>query len=163
MEATMVGVIEARTWEDLYLRLRPTLMRALAATSGSYEGVEDAIQDAFAAAMERDASDIRSPEAWLFVVANNRLRRSRRFDRLKRRLGMQAPRSEEDLDQALLRLEVTRKLLTLSPRDRELLVAKYYVGMTQEEIARFLKVPRGTVSAAVSRAAARYRGLEEER
>jgi RNA polymerase sigma factor (sigma-70 family) len=59
-----------------------------------------------------------------------------------------------------MRADLVRALLALPARDREVLVAKHYVGMTQEEIARHMKIPRGTVSAAISRAAARVRELE---
>lgn len=160
MHAAVVG-IETSSWDELYLRLRPSLLRGLAAAVGSYEGVEDAIQEAFAEGMRRPLSEIRSPEAWLFVVAKNRLKRERRLAGLKHRLGFAAASTSGALDEALLRIDVTRKLLRLSERDRELLIAKYYIGMTQEEIAELMGIPRGTVSAAVSRAAARYRAMED--
>jgi RNA polymerase sigma factor (sigma-70 family) len=147
-------------WEELYIRVRPTLLRALAVTTGSYEGVEDAIQDAFSTALSGH-HDVRSAEGWLYTVARNRLLRRRWRDRLFRPLKDTAS-SESELDAALTRVRLIRALLRLSRRERELLVTKYYLGMSQEEIARMLGVPRGTVSAAVSRAAARCRALEEE-
>lgn len=162
MQAAAIPMSQETSWGELYVRLRPTLLRGLAALSGSYAGVEDAIQDAFAEGMARPVSEIRAPEAWLFVVARNRLRRERRLSSLKRRLGLTLARNAHELDQTLVRLDVSSKLLRLRERDRELLIAKYYIGMTQDEIANLLRVPRGTVSAAVSRAAARYRALDQE-
>jgi RNA polymerase sigma-70 factor (ECF subfamily) len=150
-------------WEELYARLRPTLVRALAATAGSYEGVEDAIQEAFADAMHKRPAELRSPEGWLYAVALNKLRGARRRAAVLAHLRLSPPPSSHDLDDALRRIDVTRTLLELGERDRALLVAKHYVGMTQQEIARHLGVPRGTVSAAISRAAARFRQLEARR
>lgn len=150
-------------WEDIYRRVRPTLVRALAVVTGSYDHVEDAIQDAFADAMAKAPTDLRSPEGWLYVAALNRLRRYHGRGALFRRLRLAAASPPNDLDQALLRADLVHALLALPARDRELLVAKHYVGMTQEEIARHMKMPRGTVSAALSRAAARVRDAEAKR
>jgi RNA polymerase sigma-70 factor (ECF subfamily) len=153
----------AVAWDDIYARLRPNLVRALAVSSGSYDGVEDAIQDAFTDAMAKAPADVRSIEAWLYTAALNRLRRHHWRAGLARRLGLMPGPQANDLDQALLRADLTRALLSLSARDRELLVAKHYVGMTQDQIAAQLNVPRGTVAAALSRAAARLRDLEGSR
>ena len=151
---------DAASWDDVYRRVRPALVRALAVATGSYDQVEDAIQDAFADAITKAPPDLLSPEGWLYAVALNKLRRYHGRNSLMRRLRLAVPRPSNDLDQALFRADLTRVLLKLSPRDRELLVAKHYVGMTQEEIARHMRIPRGTVSAAISRAVAHLRDLE---
>jgi len=52
---------------------------------------------------------------------------------------------------------ISRLLRVLTERERELLVAKFYVGLTQDELANALGISRGTVSSAISRAAARFR------
>jgi RNA polymerase sigma-70 factor (ECF subfamily) len=153
----------AEHWGALYEALRPNLMRALAAASGTYEGVEDAIQDAFAAALRQSPPGLRSPEAWLFVVALNKLRNQRRRTRLAVRLRLSAPPQPHELDDALSRADVVATLQKLTPLERELLVAKYYVGMSQDEIARQMRIPRGTVSSGISRAAAHFRDLEQRR
>ena len=146
-------------WATVYVQFRPTLGRALAAASGSYDGVDDAIQDAFADAVAKDPQGIRSAEAWLFAVALNKLRSHRRRRAVAARLPF-APPARNDLDDALARADISRTLMLLRARERELLVAKYYVGMTQEELARLMGMKRGAVSAAISRAAARFRELE---
>lgn len=69
-------------WKELYLSARSDLTRALVAATGSYDGVEDAIQDAFAEAIRSRLAGIANVEGWLFTVALNRLRRSRRRARL---------------------------------------------------------------------------------
>ena len=153
----------AQAWADVYLQLRPTLVRALAASVGTYEGVEDAIQEAFASALTRDIAEFRSPEAWLYTVALNRLRKQHRRAALAAKMRLRPQPQPHDLDNSLRRADLMSRLLALPARDRELLIAKHYVGMTQDEIAAYLKVPRGTVAAAISRAAARFRGSETAR
>ncbi|MDQ2914885.1 MAG: sigma-70 family RNA polymerase sigma factor [Chloroflexota bacterium] len=151
----------AERWALLYEQLRPNLVRALAAACGTYEGVEDAIQDAFATALRQAPADLRSPEAWLFVVALNAIRGHHRRTRLLARLRLAPPPQPNDLDEALVRADVVATLARLSARERDLLVAKYYVGMTQDELAKAMGMPRGTVASAVSRAAARFRELDK--
>jgi len=151
---------EARHWEHEYERLRPTLLRALVAATGSYEGVDDAIQDAFEEALRRDPVTHNLP-GWIYTVALNRIRRAHR--RGKWLASMFDPPSESrELDDAALRIDLMRVLSHLPPRERELLVAKYYLGMTQDEIASALKMRRGTVSGAISRASARLREMESD-
>lgn len=110
--------------------------------------------------MRRAPADLRSVEGWLYAVALNRLRSQRRRVAVFRKLRLAPPARISDLDRALARADISRTLSALSRRERELLVAKHYVGMTQEEIARYMGLPRGTVSAAISRAAVRFRELE---
>jgi len=55
------------------------------------------------------------------------------------------------------RLEVGRLLGLLTERQRAIVVAHYYLGLTQEEIADALDIRRGTVSATVSQSLARMR------
>lgn len=150
-------------WDVIYAQTRPSLVRALAAATGSYDGVEDAIQDAFAEALRRAPRDLRSVEGWLYAVALNRLRSHHRRVAILRRVRLATAAPPSELDRSLERADIARALAALSRRERELLIAKYYIGMTQEEIAAYMGLPRGTVSAAISRAAARFRELEGER
>jgi RNA polymerase sigma factor (sigma-70 family) len=150
----------ADSWEQLYGRLRPQLVRALTAVSGGFEGVEDAVQTAFLSAIRRDVSRDGPIEGWLFVTGLNELRRQHRRDGFRRPLTISPGR---ELEQALDRIELIRLLRQLEERDRTLLVAKYYLGLEQHEIAQVLGMPRGTVAAAISRACKRLRALEESR
>ena len=72
--------------------------------------------------------------------------------------------SADDLTAAVLqRLEVGRLLALLTERQRAIVVAHYYLGLSQEEIADALGVRRGTVSATVSQSLARMRKSGAER
>ncbi len=164
VSATKTQARSAETaWEVVYERTRPSLVRALTAATGSYDGVEDAIQDAFGEALRHSPSEPANVEGWLFTIALNRLRSHQRRARILRRLGLIAAPREFEIDQALQRADIRRVLDALTRRERELLIAKHYVGMTQDEIASYMHLPRGTVSAAISRAAARFRELEGQR
>jgi RNA polymerase sigma factor (sigma-70 family) len=156
-QVTRDNAAATERWRAIYERARPSLVRALAACAGTYEGVEDAVQDAFVRALGRDPDDLAAVEGWLFVVALNRFRRSRRVFRVPWARSGERP---SELDAAMLRLDVVRALMRLSQRERELLVGKYYVGLSQVELAHLMNMRRGSVSAAVSRAAARFRELE---
>lgn len=147
----------AEHWGAVYTRMRPTLIRGLAATVGSYEGVDDAVQDAFLCALEAEPQKIKSIEGWLYIVALNCLRRRLRRNGVFRALRLSAQAHRDPLDDSLARLDLTRSLRSLSRRDRELLIGKYYIGLSQEDLARLSGMKRGTIAAAISRAAARLR------
>ena len=67
----------------------------------------------------------------------------------------------DDVAAILDRLEVGRLLALLTERQRRVVVAHYYLGLTQEEIADALGVRRGTVSATVSQSLARMREVAQ--
>lgn len=150
--------------ESLYAEVRPRLVRALAATAGSYRGVEDAVQEAFVALIRANGEEILAPAGWLYRVALRHLRRQQRRSRLAEVLLRRTTREDVSLlDQVVRRVDLVAILGRLPPRDRQLLVAKYYLGLTQEEIGAELGLPRGSVSAAIARATARLRREEGER
>lgn len=148
------------SWDQVYYEQWSVLVRALIALFGRREGVEDAVQDAFALALTRRVEEFQSPQAWLFTVARNQLRQRYRRQRVARSLGLRPSAREGNVDDAILRIDVIRALHRLSERDRELLIAKYYLGFSQEEIAGHFRVPRGTISSALARAAERFRGID---
>ena len=65
--------------------------------------------------------------------------------------------SDDPTAAVLRRLEVGRLLALLTERQRAIVVAHYYLGLSQEEIAAALGVRRGTVSATVSQSLTRMR------
>jgi RNA polymerase sigma factor (sigma-70 family) len=94
-------------------------------------------------------------------VALNKLRSQQRRTRLAARFRIIAPPERNEFDEVLRRADVVATLGLLTERERTLLVSKYYVRMTQDEIAKQLGMRRGTVAAALSRAAAHFRELEK--
>jgi RNA polymerase sigma-70 factor (ECF subfamily) len=146
---------DSSDWDRRYEYLRPRLLRALIASLGTREGVEDCLQEAFLEAISRPPGHIESLEGWLFIVARNRHHRLRR--RASRFLRLRSPVRDNDLESVIDRLDLVRALKRLSARDRNLVIAKYYLGLRQDELATTFSIPRGTVSAALSRALTRLR------
>jgi len=154
---------ESAAWSRRYAELQPRLVRALAATAGSYVGVEDAVHDAFAAALSANHAEISNLGGWLYTVALRTLRRTQRRDAIARALRLPRAPISGELERAVMRIDLLADLATLSRRERELLIAKHYFGLTQEELAKSFQMPRGTVSATLSRAAAKLRAMERAR
>jgi DNA-directed RNA polymerase specialized sigma24 family protein len=93
----------AERLREVYIRMRPTLIRGLAATVGSYDGVDDAVQEAFMRALETDPRKIASMEGWLYTVALNSLRRGLRRNGLLHALRLSVNEPRDALDDALTR------------------------------------------------------------
>lgn len=146
-----------RRWAETYRDEFPNVYRALLAVLRSADLARDALHDAFLEGVRRPPASDDNLAGWLFRVA---LRQSRRgpYRSVLRTLGdavLPAPRDE--IAEALDRMEVSRLLGLLSERQRTIVVAQYYLGFDQEEIAQLFGVRRGTVSATLAQAKARMR------
>jgi len=119
------------------------------------ERARDGLQDAFEAGLRHPPRDDRNLEGWLYRVALRKTRRG--LFRAQRESGHAEADTTDDVAAMLDRLEVGRLLALLTERQRAIVVAHYYLGLTQDEIAETLGVRRGTVSATVSQSLARMR------
>jgi len=147
--------IAVERWQELYDRAFPQVYRALVAATLDRERALDGLHDAFEQGLRHPPADDRNLEGWLYRVA---LRKTRRGIFLRGREVELTELSSDDPTAALLRrLEVGRLLALLTERQRAIVVAHYYLGLSQEEIAKALGVRRGTVSATVSQSLARMR------
>jgi RNA polymerase sigma factor (sigma-70 family) len=144
-------------WERIYLEQAPSVFRALLATLRDREAARDALHEAFLAGLERPPTHDENLAGWLFRVG---LRQARRGPYRPLLLGIAdalLPTRDDDLAHALDRLEVGRLLALLTERQRAIVVAQYYLGLQQVEIARLFNVRRGTVAATLTHAMARMR------
>lgn len=140
-------------WEEIYERDYPRLYRALIAMGARKDEAEDALHDAFAKAL-RVPSQIDRPDAWLFRVAVRAWRRRRVRERIFRPLALfDRPTPPPDGTRVTLLSELAR----LPLRQRQVLVARYVLGFTQEETAALLGMARGTVSATTTQATGHLR------
>jgi RNA polymerase sigma factor (sigma-70 family) len=148
--------ISAARWGDLYDRAFPHVYRALVAATFDRERALDGLHDAFEEGLRNPPRDERNIEGWLYRVA---LRKAHRgiFRSRRRESGLTEREARDEVAAVLDRLEVGRLLALLTERQRAIVVAHYYLGLTQEEIAEMLGVRRGTVSATVSQSLARMR------
>lgn len=145
--------MERAEWERLYRRAFADVYRAVVATVFDAEIALDAVQDAFEIGLRRPPATTENVTGWLFRVAVRRALRAR----LRRpRTGM-AKEHVDELDSALDRIETARLLALLTPRQRAIVVAHYFLGLKQDEIAELLGIRRGTVGATIAQALTRMR------
>jgi len=119
------------------------------AVLGNREDAKDAVQEAFVdafRALDRfDASRRFYP--WFYVLLRNRcfkmLAASARHNTISTdESEILAPSNESSIEDTLA-LEAA--LLALTPEDRELITLKYLDGLSYQELAELLQIPRGTV------------------
>ena len=148
-------------------RILATLIRLL----GDLDTAEDAMHDAFAAALERWPRDGMpdNPRAWLISAgrfkAIDALRRRARFDASEERIAEgfetadEAPSFERDesVEDDRLRLIFTCCHPSLPAEGRVALTLREVCGLTTEEIARAFLTPAPTLAQRIVRAKARIR------
>ncbi|MFJ6166817.1 RNA polymerase sigma factor [Micromonospora orduensis] len=139
---------------------------------GAGSDSEDIVQEAFVKAYRklaryRGESSFRS---WLLAIVANETRnlhrsRSRR-DGLILRAAAASPTSEAAEDGAVgavlageRRTALVRALRQLPVRDREVIVCRFFLDLSEEETVQALGWPRGTVKSRTSRALAKLRVL----
>jgi RNA polymerase sigma factor (sigma-70 family) len=153
---------ESASWEALYEREYPRLLRALLAIGGDEGAAEDAVQEAFVRAYRQGLASLERPGAWLLVVATRVLFRDRR-----RRLSDVAvetlPASRDEIDFAIERADLLVALRQLPERQRAVVVARYYYDLSYEEIAKAFSIRTGTVGATLSQALAKLRAAQAAR
>jgi RNA polymerase sigma-70 factor (ECF subfamily) len=145
-------------------RVLATLIRLL----GDFDLAEEALHDAFTAALETWPSDgvPRNPRTWLVSTgrfkAIDRLRRSSRFDSadgaaLERVAQSDAPEIEEGVEDDRLRLIFTCCHPALSPDAQIALTLREVCGLTTEEVARAFLTPAPTLAQRIVRAKSKIR------
>ena len=146
------------TWDAAYLAAYPDVFRGLVALGARRDEAEDALHDAFVRGLEGAAVD--RPAGWLFIVSLRRWRRRRFRERIFSPLrgAIRATATEPEA-----RIDLFDALAKLPRRQREVLVARYVVGLTQAETADALRIARGTVAATTTQAARALRARMEER
>lgn len=156
------AAVERVRWESAYRAAYPTLYRGLVAMGARPEEAEDALQDAFVKGLERPGDfPTTSVDGWVFVVASRAWRRRRMRERvlLPWRIWTDRPTPSADAS-----ADVLAALRALPLRQRQIVVARYLVGLSQAETAELLGIARGTVSAATTQALASLRRwMEVER
>jgi len=148
-------------------RILATLIRLL----GDFDLAEDAVHDAFAAAMERWPQDgvPANPRAWLVSAgrfkAIDALRRRVRFDASQEKIAEQletrakesADAEDEGVEDDRLRLIFTCCHPALAPEARVALTLREVCGLTTEEIARAFLTAPPTLAQRIVRAKAKIR------
>jgi RNA polymerase sigma factor (sigma-70 family) len=173
---------DVRAYELLVERYQGIAHRTAYAITGSSADAEDAAQDAFVKAfysLDRFRSE--SPfRPWLLTIVANEARNRRRSAARRTRLALRAGQAGASGDAApspeVVAIErreqeaVLDAVEGLRDKDREVVVLRYFLDMSESEMATVLGCAPGTVKSRLSRALVRLRrrldrsgtGLQEE-
>jgi len=147
--------LERERWErevaDHYARV----LRGLIALAGQRERAEDALHDALVASLEPGVIErVERADAWLYAVGVRKLRRAawrRRLD------AFLTPGAAASPAPGLERVEALEILRVLTPRQREIVVARYYLDLSFKEIAEHFGISVSAATSTVTQALARVR------
>jgi len=157
--------------DTLYREERPRALATLIRLLGDFDVAEEALQEAFAAALEQwPAGGVpRNPRAWLVSTA-----RHKAIDRLRREKNLAAKQAEiaylsetavpapglaeEPFTDDLVRLIFTCCHPALALEAQVALTLKTLCGLSVDEIARAFLVPPATMAQRLVRAKAKIRG-----
>jgi RNA polymerase sigma-70 factor (sigma-E family) len=153
---------EEEDYAEFYASVWARLFRLAYAICGDVGAAEDAVQSALAKAYAswRRVRAAQVPEAYVRrMVVNEALGVRRRgwwrFERTGHLPEVQVAASAEQ--QVVDRSELWTGLLSLAPRQRAVLVLRYYEDLSEEQIAAALGCSRGTVKSQASDALAALR------
>ena len=155
--ATTGEVHRLASFDDLYRDEYGPMVRLAHGLVDTQEIAEEIVQDAFAKAYER-WNRLDNPGGYLRTAVVNGARSELRKREVGRRIGVRTfiPPQPENRDYLLDALE------QLSPRQKTVLVLKFYADMTEKEIAQAMGVRPGTVKSATSRGLAELRKVVEQ-
>jgi RNA polymerase sigma-70 factor (sigma-E family) len=141
------------------------LVRLAALLAGDADAARDVVQDCYEAVwrLQPNVDDPDHFVAYLRKAVINRSRsRSRRLRTVRRFLALARPPADAPpADRAVLLAERHRELLghvgRLPARQREVIVLRYYCGMSEAQTAAAIGISTGTVKSAAHRAIATLR------
>ena len=157
-------------FESVYREERSRALATLIRLVGDFDLAEDALQEAFAAALEQwpESGVPRNPRAWLVSAARHkaidRLRREKSFAAKRDEIAYESPSAapppeldEESFSDDLMRLIFTCCHPALALEAQVALTLKTLCGLSVEEIARAFLVSSPTMAQRLVRAKAKIR------
>jgi RNA polymerase sigma factor (sigma-70 family) len=151
------GDLTPRDFGAWYEQSHDRVLAGVRVTTRDSEHAPDAVSEAFTRAFEAwdRVAIMERPEAWVYTVAVNVLRRRGRRAgterRLLRRLSDRdidrgpAPRHEADA-------ELWAAVDALPPRQRQAVALRYVLGFTQHDVARAMGTSDGTAASTLAKA-----------
>ena len=152
--------MDRESWDDAVACHYAQVLRGLMAVAGERERAEDALHDALVAAMKPGVIEANErPDAWLYAVGIRKLRRAAWRRRLDVLLGANAGSYAEP---DLAGIEANELLSKLTPRQREIVVARYYLDLTFKEIGDSFGITVSAATSTVSQALERIRRITRD-
>lgn len=138
---------EPAEFETWYRALHPRLLSSLILITGNGETARDATDEAFTRAYQHwnRVSRMASPDAWTFTVARNVARRRARRAKQERSL-LQLDRANVSASVPAPAGEAWALVAGLPERQRTAVVLRHVADLTEPDIARVMRITRGTVS-----------------
>jgi RNA polymerase sigma-70 factor (sigma-E family) len=150
-------------FESFYRQHADGVYRALAVMLGDVDLAQDAAAEALTRTFQHWPRVRRydNPAGWAYRVgmnwANSRRRRRRREGYLVESSAAVA----DPADAAGVRADLLAAMQALAPDHREVVVLRYLLDLRQDEVARVLGVPIGTVKSRLGRGLSRLREVME--
>lgn len=150
--------------DELYAASYQRLVVQLFAICGEMTDAEDAVQEAFVAAIRRprDLARVANPEAWLRTVAVNRVRGGWRHAKVVRRYLTVVPGPQAPVECGPEHVALVTALAELPLDQRTVVVLHHLADLGTGDIARELGIPEGTVKSRLARARSRLASLLNE-
>jgi RNA polymerase sigma-70 factor (ECF subfamily) len=143
-------------FDHWYAEMRPSMSAALVAWCGDPSIAADALDEAFARAIERwdRVRAMDQPAGWVWHTASNVARRRMRRHWLERRALRRhaSGRRDETAGPTGDDVDLRRALLTLTERQRTAVVLHYIADLPQREVGAAMGITEGTVGATLHQA-----------
>lgn len=144
----------------------PALYRVAVALTGGHHAAEDLLQDCLARTFVRWSSVRDDPAAYVRRAMYHRQVSVWRRRRLVRELpadrAVERPDPRDDVGGVDRRLALRAALMRLGPRQRAVLVARFFEDLSEKDTADLLGCSPGTVRSQTHRALTRLRALAPE-
>jgi len=152
------GLFVDGSFDGFFLENHDSIVRSLSLSLGNDDLGRDAAAEGFARSLQRwgKVSRYENPAGWVYRVglnwARSRRRKTRREVSPSAAVGTRAPldRSAPPIGERDLRM--VPAVQRLSPDHRDVVVAKYYLDWSEQQIADALDIRPGTVKSRLSRA-----------
>jgi len=152
--------VDASFEEFVRARGSALLRTAVLLSAGSRHDAEDVLQSALERAYRHWRRIEGNPEPYVRrILVNLAINRSRRF-KMIREVSMAAPpetSGQSEVDGVVVRSDLVRELRTLPPRQRAVLVLRYWEDLSEAESAALLGCSVGTVKSQAAKGLAKLR------
>src|SRR2546428_3347097 len=145
---------------EVYDRESPRLVRGLLAIGRDPAAAEDAAQEAFVKAHRTGLDNIEKLPVWPLAAGTREVFRKAKGARRESELWASLPPRDDGFDTSADRVDLLAALGELPERQRAIVVARYFYGLSYDEIADHFEIKSGTVGATLHQAIERLRQIQ---